>query len=120
MDRILRGQEARCRGDGMSNDETGITMVARTRVRIRRAAFIEREKYSGIRPNTFIDRDAMRCRRFRQAGLVTDLAKRCDSKSKTRSEQHDLWRLNVSFGCPTGHPERGFSFGVRCMRDCCA
>ena len=86
---------------GMSNDETGITMVPQERVEIARR-IIERAKYYGIPPeDVIIDPIAMTVAADPQAGLVTLETMRLIKEQL--GNNMTCGASNVSFGLPDRH-----------------
>jgi 5-methyltetrahydrofolate--homocysteine methyltransferase len=86
---------------GMSNDETGITMVAQERVEIARR-IIERAKYYGIpAEDVIIDPIAMTVAADPQAGLVTLETMRLIKEQL--GNNMTCGASNVSFGLPDRH-----------------
>ena len=86
---------------GMSNDETGITMVPQERVEIARR-IVERAKYYGIPPeDVIIDPIAMTVAADPQAGLVTLETMRLIKEQL--GNNMTCGASNVSFGLPDRH-----------------
>ena len=86
---------------GMSNDETGITMVPQERVEIARK-IIERAKYYGIpAEDVIIDPIAMTVAADPQAGVITLETTRLIKEQLGNNMICGAW--NVSFGLPDRH-----------------